>query len=231
METAVHRLLFTFIAALAVPAQAAPSAAGEDASEREITRSLKDALSVSAEDAIRRLGREDGFVLNQQVHIPLPESLSRAAATLRRFGMARYPDNLETTLNRAAEGAVPELRRLFVDAISRMTVEDARAMVGGTDDTAARYFRRQTETAMAARFLPAVQSVTRRLQVADAYNQVAARAAKVGLLRSDSANLDEYIARKALDGVYSTMAEEERAMRSYPIRQTQKALRRISGAR
>jgi hypothetical protein len=227
---AVHRLLFTFIVALALPAQAARNAA-EEVSAREIAQALKDALSVSAEGAIRRLGREDGFLLNQKVRIALPENLARAATTLRRFGMARYPEELETTMNRAAEAAVPELRVLLLDAIARIGFDDARAVIAASDQSAARYFRAQTQAALETRFLPAVQRVTRKLHVADAYNQVASRAAKVGLVRSENANLDEYIARKALEGVYATMAEEERALRASPIRPTQKVLRSASGAR
>ena len=84
---------------------------------------------------------------------------------------------------------------------------------------------------MAARFLPAVQAATRKLHVAAAYNQVAGRAAKIGLVHAADANLDQYIARKALDAVYSTIAEEERAMRSGPHRRGQKVLRSASEAR
>ena len=130
--------------------------------------------------------------------------------------MARYPEELETTMNRAAEAAVPELRVLLLDAIARIGFDDARAVIAASDRSAARYFRAQTQAAMETGFLPAVQRATRKLRVADAYNQVAGRAAKVGLVRSENANLDEYIARKALDGVYATMAEEERALRASP---------------
>lgn len=233
MERAVHRLFFTFILVLALPAQAARNvvSAADDASEEQITRTLQDALSLSAQAAIRRLGREDGFLRNERVHIPLPDSLARAASALRRVGMVRYPVELETNLNRAAEAAVPELGVPFVDAISHITFADARAAVSAGDETAAQYFRRQTYSGMAIRFLPAVRAVTGRLRVADSYQQVAGRAAKFGLLRSDDANLDDYITAKALDAVYATMAEEERAMRTYPMQQTQKALRRVSGVR
>jgi hypothetical protein len=230
MERAVHRLLFTVVVALAVPAQAARSVADER-SEGEIARALKEALSVSTENAIRTLGREGGFMLNPRVRIPLPDSLSRAAATLRRFGMSRYPEELELTMNRAAEAAVPELRALLSDAIARIKFDDARAVLIAGDQSAAQYFRARTEDGMAARFLPAVQAATRKLHVAAAYNQVAGRAAKVGLVHSADANLDEYITRKALDAVFSTIAEEERAMRSVPRRNGQKVLRSASEVR
>jgi hypothetical protein len=145
--------------------------------------------------------------------------------------MARYPEELESYDNRAVEAAVPELRVLLLDAIARIGFDDARAVIAASDQSAVHYFRAQTQAAMEKRFVPAVQRATRRLRVADAYNQVAGRAAKVGLVRSEDANLDEYIVRKALDGVYATMAEEEGALRASPIPPTQKVLRSASGAR
>ncbi len=233
MDSSLHRLLFTFVVALALPAQAARTVVAQvdESAEREITRSLKDALAASADAAIRRLGTEDGFLRNQQARIALPEGLSRAAAGLRRFGLGRYPAELETTLNRAAESAVPELRVPLSNAISRITFADVRAAVNAGDETAAQYFRRQTYADMAPRFLPAVHSATRHLRTAEAYQQVAGRAAKVGLVSADAAKLDEYIASKALDAVYAAMADEERAMRAYSIRQTRTAVRRVAGAR
>jgi uncharacterized protein DUF4197 len=230
MESVVHRLLFTFVVALALPAQAARSV-GDERSDNEIARALKEALSAGAERAIRTLGREGGFMLNPRVRIPLPDNLSRAATTLRRFGMSRYPEQLELTMNRAAEAAVPELRTMFSDAIARIKFDDARAMLIAGDQSAAQYFRARTEDAMAARFLPAVQAATRKLHVAAAYNQVAGRAAKVGLVHAEDANLDQYIARKALDAVYLMIAEEERALRGAPRRNGQKVLRSASEAR
>ena len=233
MESSARRLLFTFVVALVLPAQAACVIAAEadTAAEREITRTLKDALAGSAEAAIRRLGTEDGFLRNQRARIALPEGLHRAATGLRRFGMGRYPAELETTLNRAAEAAVPELRVPFFDAISRIAFADVRAAVTAGDETAAQYFRRQTYASMATRFLPAVQAATRRLHTVEAYQQVAGRAAKVGLVSADAAKLDDYIAAKALDAVYAAMAEEERTMRAYSIGQTRTAVRRVVGTR
>jgi len=165
------------------------------------------------------------------VRIPLPENLTRTATTLRRLGMARYPGELETTMNRAAETAVPELRALLLDAIARISFDDAPMVMAASDQSPARYFRAHTQAAMETHFLPAVQTAARRLHVADAYNEMAGRAAKVGLVRSENANLNEYIARKALEGVYATMPEEERALRAAPIRPAQKVSRSASGTR
>jgi hypothetical protein len=228
----VRRLFLTFIVSLAGPAQAAGDAIVniDDARRDERARAVKDILTVSAETVVRRLGREDGFLRDERAHIPLPDGLTRAATGLRRFGMGRYPAELEVNANRAAEAAVPALRPLLLESISQIDVIEMRAGLHA-GETASQYFRRQTHSTLATRFLPMVREATRRLRVADLYQQVAGRASKVGLLRSNAANLDEYITLKALEAVYAGMAEEERALRAPAARQTQKTLRKVSSPR
>jgi hypothetical protein len=156
--------------------------------------------------------------------------LARVDTTLRRFGGARRTDELITAMNRAAEAAVPEARPLLLDAVKQMTIQDARAILAGGDTTATAYFRRQTESAIAARFAPVVRRATERVRLAETYNQFAGRALKYGLIRPDDADLNAYITRKALDGLYLTIAEEERTIRRHPTRQQEPLLRAVFGA-
>jgi hypothetical protein len=199
-------------------------------SERDMVRGLKDALVLGAGKAVTRLGKVDGFLLNERVRIPLPDSLDRLDSTLRQFGMGRYADNLVTMMNRAAEAAVPEAKTLLIDAIHKMSIDDAKEILTGGDDAATRYFRRQTETALSARFLPVVQRATKNVHLAETYNQFAGKGVRFGLVRAEEANLDEYVTRRALDGLYATIAEEERAIRANPLQQSQKLLRRVFGS-
>ena len=53
---------------------------------------------------------------------------------------------------------------------------------------------------------------------------------RFGLVRAEDANLDQYVTRKALDGLYATIADEERAIRASPLEQSQKLLRKVFGA-
>lgn len=199
-------------------------------SEADLTRGLKGALAQGVDHAVVQLGRENGYLSDPRVRIPLPESLARLDTTLRRFGGARRTDELITAMNRAAETAAPEARGLLQDAVKRMTIEDAREILAGGDTTATAYFRRQTESAIAARFAPVVRRATEKVRLAEAYNQYAGRALKYGLIKPDDADLSGYITRKALDGLYLTIAEEERAIRHNPARQQQPLLRAVFGS-
>jgi Protein of unknown function (DUF4197) len=220
------------LCALSLACFSLPARAGalDALSERDMVRGLKDALVLGAGKAVNRLAKVDGFLLNERVRIPLPESLARLDSTLRQFGMGRYADNLVTTMNRAAEAAVPEAKTLLIDAVQRMSIDDAKEILTGGDDAATRYFRRQTQSALSARFLPVVQRATKKVHLAETYNQFAGKGVRFGLVRAEEANLDEYVTRLALDGLYATIAEEERAIRANPWQQSQKLLRKVFGS-
>jgi hypothetical protein len=198
--------------------------------DAEVARGLRLALVQGADRAVLQLGRENGFLSNRAVCIPLPPSLARADAVLRKVGMGKYSDQLTTAMNRAAEQAVPEARVLLVDAVNRMTIADAKAILTGPEDAATQYFRRHTEAALTVRLQPLVQQATQRVRVAEAYSQYAGRAARFGLIRKEDADLNAYVTRKALAGLYLTIADEERAIRRNPKQQTTDLLRRVFGS-
>ena len=198
--------------------------------DADVARALRQALVQGADRAVLQLGRHDGFLSNHAVRIPVPPSLARTDELLRKVGMRKYSDQLITAMNRAAEQAVPEARVLLVDAVSRMSIADAKVILNGPDDAATQYFRRHTETVLVAHLRPIVRQATQRVQVAEAYNQYAGRAARFGLIKQADADLDAYVTRKALEGLYVTIAEEERAIRNDPIQQSTDLLRRVFGS-
>jgi hypothetical protein len=202
----------------------------ENISNREAINALKSALDRGARAAVAQLGRENGFLGDARVKIPLPESLRRAEKNMRRFGMGKYADELIVTLNRAAEAAVPEAKQLFVDALRQMSVQDAKGILTGGETAATEYFRRVTAQELAKRFLPIVQRATARVGLAQKYNQYARHGVRVGLVEAEDANLDDYVTRKALDGLYFVVAEEERKIRKDPVGAASGLIRKVFGA-
>jgi len=198
-------------------------------SSREAVSGLKAALEKGSQAAVAALGRTDGFFGNPQVKIPLPPSLERTEHLARRVGMGRYADELILTLNRAAEAAVPEAKALFLDAVKKMTVQDAKGILTGGDTAATEYFRRSTEAALRKRFRPVVANATARVQLAAKYNEYAETAAGFGLLKKEDANLDDYVTQKALDGLFFTVAEEEKKIRKDPVSESSAIIRKVFG--
>jgi hypothetical protein len=221
------------LATLAIAAIAcAPLAAAqlEQITSREASSALKAALEKGSLAAVASLGRTDGFFGNPQVKIPLPDSLQRAEKLMRRFGMGRQADELILALNRAAEAAVPEAKQLFVDSVRRMTLQDAKGILTGGPTSGTDYFRRTTSDPLRARFLPIVKKATAKVKLAETYNQYAQKGVQFGLVKQDQANLDDYVTQKALDGLYTMVAEEEKKIRQNPVQAGSDIIRKVFGA-
>ncbi|BAO81331.1 hypothetical protein SRAA_1477 [Serpentinimonas raichei] len=204
-----------------------PQAQGLSAADA--SAGLRAALERGAESAVRLLGRPDGFLGNPKVRIPLPGALQDLAELLRRMGQGGRVDALETAMNRAAEQATPEARNLLLQAIRTMTIDDARRILTGGDTAATNFFSERTRTPLSTRFLPIVTRATERVELAQRYNDVAGRAARLGLLRPQEANLQQYVTDRALDGIYLTIGEEERKIRQDPVATGSQILQRVFG--
>ncbi|MDB5846665.1 MAG: hypothetical protein JWP29_417, partial [Rhodoferax sp.] len=78
-----------------------------DLTDQEASTGLKAALEKGASSAVSLLGQPNGFLGNDKVRIPLPGFLNDAAKLLKTLGQGKRVDELVTTMNRAAEAAVP----------------------------------------------------------------------------------------------------------------------------
>ena len=201
-----------------------------DLSNQDAVSGLKAALTQSSAMAVSKLGIPGGFLGNPRVRIPLPGSLNKAAGLMRSLGMGKYADELETTMNRAAEAAVPEGKAVLVDAVKKMTVQDAKAILTGGNDSATQYFKSTTSAALTAKFLPIVKNATSKVGLAQQYNTFAEQGAKLHLLSDKQASLEGYVTQKTLDGLFLMMAEEEKAIRQNPLGQTSKLVKKVFGA-
>lgn len=201
-----------------------------DLSNADAKGGLKEALIQAAGNAVGKLGATDGFLGNDQVKIPLPDTMKKAEKAMRMFGMGKQADELTLKMNRAAEAAVPEAKALLIDSVKKMSVKDAKDILTGGDDAATQYFKKTTSGPMAAKFLPIVKKATENVQLAQQYNQFAEMGAKFGLVKKEQANLEGYVTQKALDGVYIMMAEEEKAIRQDPVGQASNLIKKVFGA-
>lgn len=223
-------LTFIFSLLLFAAGMDAHATSISDLSNRDVVAGLKQALSKGAANAVNSLGKADGFFGNDRVKIPLPESLRKIEHTLRNIGMGQYADELELTMNRAAEAAVPEARTLLVNAVKEMSIQDAKGILAGGDTSATDYFRNKTSQKLAAKFLPIVQQATAKVGVAQKYDHLAGNAGRLGLIDESQTNLGNYITQKTLDGLFLMIADEEKAIRANPVEQGSKLLNKVFGA-
>ena len=220
--------IFALLAWLTV--NVAMAAGLESISGADAGAGVREALARGSEYAVASLGQQNGFLGNDKVRIPLPGFLQKAEKGLRMFGLGKQADQLVETMNHAAEQAVAEARPILADAVRKMTLQDAKAILTGGEDSVTQYFRRTSSEALTQKFAPIVKGATGRLQLADKYNQFAGKAANAGLIDQKDADLDGYVTQKAIDGLFLMIAEEEKRLRSNPLAAGSSLLKKVFGA-
>lgn len=222
--------IFAILTLVLAPALPALALSIEDFSQSQMVSGLKEALDQGAANAVLRLGKENGYFNYDKVKIPLPPALKKTEKLLRTMGMRKQADELVLGMNRAAEQAAPEAKALLMDAVKQMSVDDAKKILTGGNDSVTQYFRKTTETKLSERFLPIVTGVTNKIGLAQQYNKLAGTASKFGMVETKDAKIEDYVTRKALDGLYLVMAEEERNIRQNPVKAATDLVRGIFGA-
>ncbi len=192
---------------------------------------LKQALENGTQHAVASLGRQDGYFGNPRVKIPMPGQLARVDQLLRKLGQGKTADEFVLSLNRAAEAAAPEANAIFLNVIRGMTVTDAVGIVRGPDDSATRYFRDHSETALTEKFHPVVAAATDRVGVTQHYKKFMRQGGTVSrFVDVRSLDIDNYVTGKALDGLFLMVADEEKRIRRDPLARSTELLRKVFGS-
>ncbi len=224
-----------FVTALAGFA-AAPAAHGQtrpllDAlTQRDASRGVVEALGLAATRATDRLGRANGFWSDPHVRIPLPDQLAGLQRTLRPIGMSGPLDDLEQRLNRAAEQAMPEAGRIFLSVIRSLTIADAVQIVRGGDNAATLFLRERTAPRLTRLITPIMRRTLTESGAFQLVDAVARRYQLRSLLGDYRDDVTDFAASRALDGAFTYIASEERAIRRDPVRRTSDILRRVFGS-
>lgn len=209
-------------------------------SQDQMIEGLKAALGKGVQTAVANLGRNDGFLTNLNVKIPLPGKLKSVEKTLRAVKQEQLANEFVDTMNHAAEQAVPEAAGIFSDSIKQMSIADAKAILTGTNNAATEYFRRTTQTNLYAKFLPIVTAATDKVGVTAAYKNMMNKAGmsssvsgllgSTGLVKPEDMDIDAYVTHKAMDGLFTMVAEEEKRIRANPMARTTELLKTVFGA-
>ena len=201
-----------------------------DLTQQDATGGLKDALTQGAQIAVKQLGTPGGFSNNAAVRIELPGNLGKVARTMKMMGMGAEIEQLETSMNLAAEAAVPQAQALLVSAVKKMTVQDAKSILSGPQDSATQYLNTSSREQIRAKFLPIVKRATDQVGLAQQYNSFAGQAATFGALDAKSANIESYVTEQALDGLFEIIAQQEANIRQNPAGAATSLAKKVFGA-
>jgi hypothetical protein len=203
-----------------------------DLSQKDAGAGVRAALEKGADVAVQLLGKQDGFWGNDRVRIPLPEWIGKAERGLKLIGKGGDVDALKLGINRAAEQAVPQAKKLLSDAVKSMSVQDAKLILTGGENSVTQFFREKTSVALTQKFLPIVTSVTERSGLAKQYNALAAQIEQSGLVRlkPEQRRVETHVTNRALDGLFFMIGEQEKKIRQDPVGTGSDILRRVFGS-
>ncbi len=202
---------------------------GSGLSDSKINAGLKQALQIGAENSVKLVGRKDGYFSNAAIKILMPKNLQPLEKGLRMVGYGAKIDDFVLSMNRSAEAAAPAARKIFVDAITSMTFDDARQILSGGDTAATEYFKRKTTPQLTAAFRPVVDKTMAQNGVTRQYNALVGQYKTLPFAKSQDLDITNYVVGKALDGLFYEVSEEERKIREDPAKQTTSLLKQVFG--
>jgi hypothetical protein len=201
----------------------------EQLSNDRIVAGLKEALQVGTGNAVNLTGKVDGYFRNQAIKILMPKQLQTLEKGLRAIGYGSQVDEFVLSMNRAAEKAAPEARKIFVGAIREMSFTDARRILTGGDTAATEYFKSKTTDELTTAFRPIVEKAMNEVGVTRQYKDLVGRYQSIPFARSQTLDIDQYVVTKALDGLFYVLGEEERKIRKDPVARVTSLLKDVFG--
>lgn len=198
-------------------------------SSSEISSGLREALNVGTNAVVSQLGQSGGFNLDPLIRIALPKELETVDNALSKLGMDGLTKDLKNRMNAAAEIATPRAKELFVNAITNMTITDAKNILGGANDAATQYLRQSMGAQLGSDISPIIQNALNQAGAMQAYDQVMGQYQALPFMPDVKSDLNDYVVDKALDGIFYYVAQEEAAIRENPAKRTTELLKKVFG--
>ncbi|PZU82977.1 MAG: DUF4197 domain-containing protein [Chryseobacterium sp.] len=197
--------------------------------QTEISSGLKQALNLGVTEGVKKLGVTDGFYKNELVKILMPEKLRKIDTTLRSLGMGSLADQGVKLLNRAAEDAVTEATPIFANAITSMTITDAKNILLGNNTAATNYLQTKTQSQLFTAFQPKVKASLGKVGADTVWKNLIS---KYNLLTGQAVttDLNEYVTTETINGVFKMVAEKETGIRNNSALRTTSLLEKVFGA-
>ncbi len=196
-------------------------------SQQEIIDGLKEALSKGSGKAGQLASAVGGFNNNSLIHIPFPEDAKKMETKLRAIGMGAQVDKFVSTLNEAAELASKQVGDIFLTAIKNMTVTDGMNILKGKDDAATQYLHTQTYQQLYDKFKPIVVAALKQVEVTKYWSPLVTKYNSIPLVEKVNPDLEDYATKKAIEGLFKLVAQEELKIRKDVNARTSDLLKKV----
>jgi broad specificity polyphosphatase/5'/3'-nucleotidase SurE len=205
------------------------SNSGNNLSNDEVIKGLREALTVGTNNATSLVSKTDGFYKNPSIKIPFPQDAIRVKEVCESIGMKPQVDKFVLTLNRAAEEASKEAAPIFINAIKSMSVSDGFSILKGADNAATKYLQDKTYSELKQKFKPIVKNALTKVEITKYWSPLITTYNKTPGVQKMNPDLEEYVTIKALDGLFKMIAQEELKIRKDPAARITDLLKKVFG--
>ncbi|HKW95267.1 MAG TPA: DUF4197 domain-containing protein [Methylomirabilota bacterium] len=201
--------------------------AGAGLSDAKIGDGLKEALQVATDKTVSLTGKTDGYFANQAIKILMPEKLRSLETGLRTVGYGPQLDEFVLSMNRAAERAAPQAKQIFLDALGKMSFDDARKILNGGETAATDFFKSKTTPQLTTAFRPVVSKSMNEVGVTRQYKDLLSRFEAIPFAKSPALDLDGYVVDRGLAGLFHVLGDQEKQIRTNPTARTTELLKEV----
>ena len=191
---------------------------------------LQEALTKGIEKGVELVSKPDGYLGNQLIRIPFPPELKMVEDGVRRIGLGSVADQAVTSMNRAAEQAASDALPIFLDAIKQLNFTDVMSILNGSSDRAATDFLQRTTTdQLVQKFKPTISDALTKVEATRYWGQITQAYNQIPFVQKVNPDLPDYVTKRAIDGLFTMVAQEEKNIRQNPIARTSDVLQQVFG--
>jgi hypothetical protein len=198
-------------------------------SNEEIIQGLKEALNHGTNNSTAQVAKVDGYLKNPRLFIPFPPEAEDMKKKLVKIGLEKKVTEFETSLNRAAEEAAKTAAPVFLTAIKNMTVTDGMAILKGSDTSATHYLKGATSTELYSQYKPIVKDAIAKVKVTQYWDPLVKKYNKIPGVKKQNPDLEDYVTRRAMSGLFLLVADEEAKIRKDPAARVNDILKKVFG--
>lgn len=200
---------------------------GGTLSDMDISSGLKEALKVGTGNTVSRLTKTGAYYNNSSLRIPFPAEFTKVADRMREMGFSNLVNDFERSMNSGAEKAAAKAKPIFVSAITKMTLNDARKILTDGNGAATEYFKRVSERQLYQAYYPSVKTALNQVNAAKYWTDITSRYNKIPFVEKVNTDLTDYVTNKALTGLFTEVEKEENKIRTDPSARVNDLLRKV----
>ena len=195
--------------------------------DQEITEGLKEALSIGIKKSSYSASKKGGFNENNLIRIPFPNDAIFMKNTLIKIGLKNKVNEFEYKINETAEKACLLSYDVFYNTVIQISFDDALEILNGEHNAATNYLRQNSYNQLYNKFIPIVTESIKSLDLNKYWEDLKLNYNKIPLARKITTDLNDFITRKAIDGLFHLIEKEEQNIRENPSARITDILKRV----